>query len=226
MPSPNNPNQNLPDLTTILAHTIPEKITSLRLISDSIAQQRQTASRAILFYPPTLTLLTLTLLLISQHLYQTPFNWPLLLTTGTGSIATILLLTRYTTRGYLDEGERVGTWRWLFTNHYTNSDSSQPPNQHPTSEDPEPQDRDREKDLIFISKFGERIIGTLVLRAVDTVSELDEHVSFPERAKIGVLGGRSTVGVIRAWTVRLQYRGVSVGRGLLEAAVAVCRERG
>ncbi|KAB8260304.1 hypothetical protein BDV32DRAFT_149530 [Aspergillus pseudonomiae] len=199
MPPSNNPNQNLPHLTTTLAHTIPEEITSLHLISDSIAQQRQTASRAILFHPLTLTLLTLTILLLSQHLYQTPPDWPLLLTTSTGSIATILLFTRYTTRGYLDEAERIGTWRWLYSNNHQ-SNSNPPPSHHQyrTSKDPETSARDR--DLILISKFGDKIIGTLVLRAVDTLSELDEHVSIPERTKMGVLEAGTTVGVIRAWT--------------------------
>ncbi|KAK6819135.1 hypothetical protein RU639_008028 [Aspergillus parasiticus] len=223
MPPKNDTDQPLPNLTTILAQTATEKTTSLHLISDSIAQQRQTASRAILLHPLTLTLLSLILALLSQHLYKTPSDWILLLTTATDCIATLLLFTRYITRGYLDQAERVGTCRWLYSNRRHNSNSLQ--NQNSTSNDPRTIDRDR--DLILITKFGDRIIGTLVLRVVDTVSELEEHVCVPEeRLRIGVVGNRIKVGVIRAWTVQLEYRGAGAGRRLLEAAVQVCRERG
>ncbi|KAE8341981.1 hypothetical protein BDV24DRAFT_131143 [Aspergillus arachidicola] len=174
MPPKNDTDQPLPNLTTILAQTATEKATSLHLISDSIAQQRQTASRAILIHLLTLALLSLILALLSQHLYKTPSDWILFLTTATGYIATLLLLTRYITRGYLDEAERVGKWRWLYSNHHHNSNP--PQDQNPTCNDPRTMDRDRDRDLILITKFGDRIIGTLVLRVVDTVSILEEHV--------------------------------------------------
>ncbi|RAQ51075.1 hypothetical protein AFGD_003467 [Aspergillus flavus] len=225
MPPNNNPNQPLSHLTTILARTTTEKITSLHLISDSIAQQRQTASRAILLHPLTLTLLSLILVLLSQHFYKTTSDWILLLTTTTGCIATLISFTRYITSGYLDEAERVGTWRWLYSNHHHNSNP--PQNQIPNSNDPRTIDMGKDGDLILITKFGYRIIGTLVLRVADTVSELDEHIFVPEeRLRIGVLGNGIKIGVIRAWAVQLQYRGVRVGRSLLEAAVEVSRKRG
>lgn len=226
MPPNNNPNQPLSHLTTILARTTTEKITSLHLISDSIAQQRQTSSCAILLHPLTLTLLSLILVLLSQHFYKTTSDWILLLTTTTtGCIATLLSFTRYITSGYLDEAERVGIWGWLYSNHHHNSNP--PQNQIPTSNDPRTIDMGKDGDLILITKFGYRIIGTLVLRVVDTVSELDEHIFVPEeRLRIGVLGNGIKIGVIRAWAVQLQYRGVGVGRSLLEAAVEVSRKTG
>ncbi|KAE8352288.1 hypothetical protein BDV28DRAFT_149149 [Aspergillus coremiiformis] len=193
-----------PTLTTTLAHTVSDQITSLHLISDSIAQQRQTTSLALLQHPQTLTLLSLTLLLISKLLYKTPQDAPLLLTTYTGTITTLLLAIRYLTRRYLDEAERVGTWRWLYEPE-VDIEPTQP------------------EDLILISKFDEKIIGTLVLRPVHGTTSTSRHVSEKDRADLtdGV-----PVAVIRAWTVRLGYRGCGVGRGLLEGAVVVGRERG
>ncbi|KAE8377388.1 hypothetical protein BDV26DRAFT_293234 [Aspergillus bertholletiae] len=128
MPATNYPTQNVPDLTTTLAYTVPKKTASLRLISDRIAQQRQTAARAILLHPQTLILLALTLIILFQCLYKTPSDWPLLLPTATGCISAVLRLTRYATRGYLDEAERVGTWRWLYSNP-----TAPPPTKPPTT---------------------------------------------------------------------------------------------
>ncbi|KOC10986.1 hypothetical protein AFLA70_82g003340 [Aspergillus flavus AF70] len=158
--------------------------------------------------PLTLTLLSLILALLSQHFYKTTSDWILLLKTTTGCIATLLSFTRYITNGYLDEAERVGTRRWLYSNHRHNSNP--PQNQNPTCNDPRTTDRNRDGDLILIAKFGDRIIGTLVLRGCG----------------YRVLGNGIKVGVIQAWAVQLQYRGVGVGRSLLEAAVEVSRKRG
>ncbi|CAL3968330.1 unnamed protein product [Diplocarpon coronariae] len=65
-----------------------------------------------------------------------------------------------------------------------------------------------EEDVILGSRYGEELIGALVLR-------LERN---GKRAK----GGR---GVIRAWTVGARYRGNGVGTELLEQAVKVTRKR-
>lgn len=61
------------------------------------------------------------------------------------------------------------------------------------------------ENIVIVSKWGEEeIIGSLVMR-----------VSRKEKKA-----------VIRAWTVKLRYRGKGVGRGLLEEGVRVAKEKG
>ena len=61
------------------------------------------------------------------------------------------------------------------------------------------------ENMVIVSKWGEEeIIGALVVR-----------VSRKEKKA-----------VIRAWTVKLRYRGKGVGRGLLEECVRVAKEKG
>lgn len=67
-------------------------------------------------------------------------------------------------------------------------------------------------DQILITKFGDDIIGALVLR-------WEKGEGRGNRKKKGR-------GVIRAWTIALRYRGKGVGAGLLEDAVKAVEKRG
>jgi GNAT superfamily N-acetyltransferase len=66
---------------------------------------------------------------------------------------------------------------------------------------------------VFLTKFGEEIIGTVV---VDWISG---ESSRQKRKK-------AWRGEIRAWTVKLRYRGKGVGAALLEDAVKEARKKG
>lgn len=109
---------------------------------------------------------------------------------------------------------------------------------HHSAEDNE---EEEEEDILLVTKYHNRVIGTLVLRIIRTEEELWGHVrdavvreELYQTPSIPGTGSTSTtssgscqpVGVIRAWTVELHLRGVGVGRNLLENAIRICRERG
>lgn len=74
---------------------------------------------------------------------------------------------------------------------------------------------DGDEDIIIGSRFGEEIIGATILR-------LERNGNGKKKKSSGKTGGK---GVVRAWTVRVRYRGKGVGTELLEEAVSVTRER-
>ena len=73
-----------------------------------------------------------------------------------------------------------------------------------------------EEDVIIGSRYGEELIGALILR-------LERNGSPGGKKKTkGKTGGK---GLVRAWTTRIKYRGTGVGTELLEEAVRVTREK-
>lgn len=79
---------------------------------------------------------------------------------------------------------------------------------------------DGDDDIIIGSRFGEEIIGATVLR-------LERNGNGSANGKKKKASGKNTggKGVVRAWTVRVKYRGKEVGTELLEETVAVTREK-
>lgn len=67
-------------------------------------------------------------------------------------------------------------------------------------------------DTVLVTKFGDEIIGTVVLGW--------------EKGEKGSRRKRSGKGIVRAWTVRLRYRHKGIGRALLEEAVKIVGEKG
>ena len=181
----------LPTLKTHQAGTTTEKTTALKLIADSVAQQRQTAAKSILFHKYALA--TLILVLALQSYWLSPIA---LLTTAAGTIMIELVAVRYATRGYIFAAEAIN-WSWLLESppsaSHSRSNSNSSNNGHrrgrsSTTEEP----------LIMVTEWGDEIIGALVVR----------------------LSKRERKAYVRAWTVLRRYRGKGVGRGLLEEGVA------
>lgn len=112
-------------------------------------------------------------------------------TTCAGVTMVCLVGIRGITSGYLNAAEEL-TWKWA-------------------------ENEDGERDVIIGSKFGEEIIGAVVLRL-----EKNGTGKKGKRNGNGKPGGK---GVVRAWTVRIRYRGKGVGTELLEEAVRVTREK-
>ncbi|EXJ55872.1 hypothetical protein A1O7_08803 [Cladophialophora yegresii CBS 114405] len=196
---------SLPELTTKPAATDDDRVEALHLIADSVAQQRQLASTAIIFHPLTLCALVLLFGLAYQNLYKGSYSdWALVGTTSAGILMAVLITVRWLTGGYIFEAERVGTWKWLDEGRGGGDSHS-----------------DTEivgsHDDILLTRYGDEVIGAIVLRGVRDPSPG---------------GGRSrknaapTVGQIRAWTVKRRYRRKGIGQGLLEEAVACCRDKG
>ncbi|KAI9794393.1 MAG: hypothetical protein M1816_005462 [Peltula sp. TS41687] len=202
---PEGPDQTIPPLTTYLAQTTEDKISALRLIADSIAQQRQVAARALIFHPATLSAHILLLAAISHLLYSTPNDLPLVLTTAAGVTMAALVSVRWAVQEYLVLAERIN-FAWL-RRACTISDESEGEGK---GEVPAVQDED---DEIFVTKFGDEIIGTLVARLLAGDASRKKRAAGPGK------------GVLRAWTVRLKYRRKGVGGALLVDGVRLVRQR-
>lgn len=176
----------LPELRTYVATADDDRVAGLKLVADSIAQQRQLASRALLAHPAHLALYVAVLAAIAQYLYRRASDLPLVMTTWAGVTMAALAGVRWATGGYIFLAEEVN-WEWLG------------------------------EDTMVVVRWGEEVIGALVLGWAD-------EVGGGRRGK--GRGKKCGRGVVRAWTVRLKYRGKGVGEGLLEEAVRVCMERG
>ncbi|KAI0206469.1 hypothetical protein F4808DRAFT_455228 [Astrocystis sublimbata] len=196
-------NDEPPPLSTRLLDAQTDKEDALRLIADSIAQQRQTCSSHLVFHPFLLPPLAAALAGAYQYawVYRQDIGTTLLMICGV--VMTYLLGIRYVTGGYIQAAEDL-RWSWL-------SPTSSP--------DPAPS----EQDLMLGVHFGKQLIGALVLRLEPAPTPASNNGGGRRRSRGSFLrGGR---GVIRAWTVKLKYRGQGVGRDLLHEAVRLTRER-
>lgn len=182
---------SLPRLTTYAPSTNAEKLSALKLIADSVAQQRQQAAKAILANSYVMATLALVLALEAYWLDSIA-----LLTTGSGTIMSLLLGIRWLTRGYTTAAERIN-WEWLTGT--TSPASSSTSNHSHTHSNGHKRGRSAtiEEPVPLVTKWGEEIIGALVIR----------------------VSKREKKGYIRAWTVARRYRGKGVGKALLEEGV-------
>ncbi|KAK5628515.1 hypothetical protein RRF57_004230 [Xylaria bambusicola] len=203
-PSTNIIPNDIPPLTTGILESQSQKEDAMRLIADSIAQQRQTSSYYLIFHPFLLPPLIAVLAGAYRYSWTYREDFGTSLITVCGVIMTYLLGIRYFTGGYIQAAEEL-RWSWL-------SPSSSP--------NPSPS----EQDLILGVRFGEQLIGALVLRLEPSPSSTyTSGGGGRRRSRTSLLrGGR---GVIRAWTVKLKYRGQGVARDLLHEAVRLTRER-
>jgi len=138
MPLATNPLDEIPPLTTAALTAEEDKVAALKLIADSIAQQRQFASRAIIFHPITLAAYIAVIALLNQLLWKTRSDIGIFLTTAAGFTMTCLVAVRTLTKGYIDTAEEMN---WSFA-----------------------QNPDGEEDIIIGSKYGADIIGAAILR--------------------------------------------------------------
>lgn len=106
---------------------------------------------------------------------------------------TMLVSVRAMTGGYLAEAEKM-TWAFM-SNPETGED-----------------------DLLIGSKWGQDVIGALVLR-------LERPGGAASKKKGKAAKGGKGKGIIRAWTTGLKFRHRGIGTGLLEEAVRITRER-
>ncbi|KAK3368891.1 hypothetical protein B0T24DRAFT_630929 [Lasiosphaeria ovina] len=191
---------DIPPLSLNVLKTHDDKVDGLKLIADSIAQQRQQAAFHLVFHP----LLVGSLLVILSGVYQ--YAWVLrqhdlgtTLTLGSGVVMTYLLGIRYFVSGYIRAAEEL-SWDWLVG--------------------------DDEEDVVIGTRFGGDLVGALVLRLVPSNPSApatskrgskNSHHRGP-----ALRGGR---GVIRAWTTKLRYRHRGVGGDMLREAVRVTRDK-
>ena len=187
-----NPLDDIPPLTTGQLTAEADKIAALKLIADSIAQQRQLASRAVIFHPLTIAAYIGLVAIVSQLLYKSKNDLGILLTTVAGLTMACLVGVRGLTAGYIAKAESLN---WKFA-----------------------QNEDGDDDIIVGTRYGEDIIGALILRVERNGSYSPQR----KKAKGGKTGGK---GVVRAWTTKMRYRGTGIGTDLLETAVRITREK-
>ncbi|KAK0660626.1 hypothetical protein DIS24_g3251 [Lasiodiplodia hormozganensis] len=181
-----DPLAGVPELVTAAAADDEDKVAALKLVADSVAQQRQAASWALLSHPAVIGGYVLVLALLYKYMYKQPGDVPLLFTTGAGVTMACLVAVRLLTSGYIRQAESIN-WGFL----------------------------DEGADSVIVTRFGGQVIGALVLGWAGPSSTGNKAA---RRRK-----GR---GVIKAWTVKLRYRGKGVGTGLLEEAVKETVKRG
>ncbi|KAI1918957.1 hypothetical protein LOZ12_004446 [Ophidiomyces ophidiicola] len=186
----------LPPLVTYRAVSQADRVAALRLIADSVAQQRQIAAKSLISHPVSVAAVILLISLVGQYTYQGGSLGDLAFfgTTGAGCLMIFLVFVQWMTSGYLEEAARVGTWKWLETE---TEDSSQSITRG-------------HEDVFLVTKYGDDIIGTILLRF-----PLPIRPSSEDKAVL-----------IRAWTVGRQYRQKGVGTNLLEEALLAKTARG
>jgi hypothetical protein len=180
-----DPLAGVPELHTTSSPTDDEREDALRLVADSVAQQRQFAARALIGNPANIAVFVAccagVVQLITLRFGHAEYG--VLFTTFSGVIMAALVAVRGVVGPYLLQAEKVG-WDWLG------------------------------EDAIVVTRFGDEVIGALVL-GWGGAGEKGRG----KRRKGGV-------GLVRAWTVKLRYRGRGEGRALLEEAVKLVKERG
>ncbi|KAL8693411.1 MAG: hypothetical protein Q9218_001760 [Villophora microphyllina] len=236
--SPPSRINELPTLQTYPTTTPSDRTSALRLIADSIAQQRQLSSYSIITHPYTLAAAILLLGILSQYLEFYTF-----ITTTAGVIMTLLLVVRALTGGYISLAEGIN-YNWLEGpgsrfpllssskkgHHKRSSSASSTSSSGSGSGNVEPAPVSKSQgnnssgggrrsrhnsnskvpgsgieNVVIVAKWGEEeIIGALVMKVMK----------------------KEKKAVVRAWTVKLRYRGCGTGRGLLEEGVKAARERG
>jgi ribosomal protein S18 acetylase RimI-like enzyme len=207
---PPDPLADIPDLSTTKAETDDDRAAGLRLVADSVAQQRQQAARAVIFHPLSLSAVVALLAMVINILYKGNLSdWALVGTTGTGVVMAVLISVRWAVGGYVDEAERVGTWAWLNGGRDNTMVGKE--------------------DDVLLTRFGNEVIGAIVFRGVREAA--DPGPAGPKKSRRQPLGASAKANsgvraVIRAWTVKQRYRGRGVGTGLLEEVIKVIKERG
>ena len=184
------------------------RIAALKLVADSVAQQRQTAGRAIIFNPAVMASVVLLIAVAAQYI-----DWTIMITTGMGVVMAGLLGVRLLTSPYISLAEEIN-FGWLNGTAKEGEGSgglSDPSNGGAAGASGNNASNEKElvahkrtgsdgkngDPVIIISKWGEEIMGAVVLRFVK----------------------KERKGYVRAYTVRLKYRKKGVGEGLLEEAV-------
>lgn len=204
----------VPILKTLPADTDDLRAEALHIVADSVAQQRNIGSRALIFHPATLLLIAISIGVLKQiysDKYET--NWIKLGTTTTGVIMAILGAIRLVLGPYIFEAERVGTWHWL--NQGRSAQAEEETGLRVLGD----------CDEVLLTKFGDEYIGAIIFRGVKPLISAAATTS-AKRTRKSQSSSKHNYMVIRAWSVRQKYRRKEVGTALLEDAIKIGQEKG
>ena len=176
---------------------------ALRLIADSVAEQRQSAAKAVLLHPYSVAVTVLLTGFLARYC-----SLRILFAISTTLIVVVLAVLYWVTREYPVLAANIDQ-EWLETPHRSRGTDNHNGNgnvngngngngnnikKHSKCEDP----------IVLVSRLEEEVIGSLVLRVVK----------------------RERKAYVRAWAVQSSHRGKGVGAGLLQEAVKVAWGKG
>ncbi|KIL94388.1 hypothetical protein FAVG1_02951 [Fusarium avenaceum] len=151
-----------------------EKKDALKLVVDSVAQQRQTASRALIFHPVALSIFT-AVVAIAHYGANVGKDITTMITIYPGIVITYLVAIRYFTSSYIRIAEETDWLNWLKSNDV--------------------------EDSIIGARFGEEIIGAVILR----------------------LNKSDSTALIRGWTTKSRYRRRGLGGDVLRESIKIAK---
>lgn len=186
--APEAKQEELPPLSYGILTAGEDREAALRLVTDSIAQQGQTANASVIFHPLCLAGLVSGLAAILRA--RQPLDLGTSLITVTGCIIAYLAAVRMLTGKFVRLAEAFRPREFIVG-------------------------PDGREDMVMGARFGEEIIGAVILRP---------YLVEPESEEAGKKSKKSTTkappgGTIRAWTVRMKYRNKGVGGDLLRSAI-------
>ncbi|KND88795.1 hypothetical protein TOPH_06596 [Tolypocladium ophioglossoides CBS 100239] len=200
---PLTPLDDIPPLSLDTLSTRDDKTEGLRLVADSLAQMESRAARTLALHPLCLAALAAAWGLVYRCAYLPKASGDagraILLACGVA--VAYLLAIRYRAAGYVTLAEDI-TWSWLKPDYSCG-----------------------EQDIMLGARYGNVLIGVLVLRLEPKCGAAGPGPSPRRKNRSRSASLRGGKGLIRAWTTRLKYRGRGVGRDLLLAAVRTTKEQ-
>ncbi|KAJ5152698.1 uncharacterized protein N7482_009176 [Penicillium canariense] len=222
---------------TQIATKANEHIAALRLVADSVAQQRQLAAGAVLCSPLCWALIPLVPACIYYSPYQERVDNLTIFLLCIGISMAFGVAVKWSVRGYLDAAEKVGTWRWL----YGFEDKSKTKARRQET-DTKPMHMDEgshirsmgsicKRDFVLVARLTDDgdIIGTIILRVVPITTSSEKasrSKSSQKRCQMIHRSPQPCKVVIRAWTVKQSHRGAGIGAWMLKDALVLCLQYG
>lgn len=109
---PKSPTEHIPKLNTYTAESDDERVAGLRLVADSVSQQRQVAAKALVFHPVNLTIYFVVIAVLTRYMWHSNDDLLLLGTIIGGVTMVALAAIRLAVGGYLGAAEGID-WEWL-----------------------------------------------------------------------------------------------------------------
>jgi len=204
----------IPILKTFAAENEDMRAEALHLVADSVAQQRNLASSALIYHPVTLALLVIAFGVTRQSFSDGQnVEYIKVFTTFLGITMAFLAGIRLVCGPYIFEAENVGTWEWL--NKGRSLEQEEETGSHVLGD----------VDEVLLSKFGPDFIGAIIFRGVQPAPSRASPTS-NKKVRRTQEPSKQTRMIIRAWTVRTKFRRKEIGSALMEEAIKVGKEKG
>ncbi|KAL9640924.1 MAG: hypothetical protein Q9204_000491 [Flavoplaca sp. TL-2023a] len=225
---------DLPALSTYPTTVQSDRTSALHLVADSIAQQRQSASFALISHPYSVSAAILILGILYQYLDFIAFA------TTAGVLIIILVLgVRMMTGGYISLAETINS-TWLEGPVGLRVNGKKGHGRSPSggasgNVDPAPLTKTSSGNSgnVAGNGNGRRSRNNSNSSSRGEVKDIENMVIVSKRGEEEIIGAlvvrmsrKEKKAVIRAWTVKSMYRGKGVGRGLMEECVKVAKDRG